>query len=166
MPTTRELGPADIPALQALRLEALATAPWAFSASPDDDVARSREFLEQSLRSPTSVTFGAFKGAELVGMVGISRESKLKYRHRVQIWGMYVTPSARRSGVGAALLEAALERCRSWDGVTQARLCVSARAEAAKRLYERHGFEQWGREPEALLVDSELLDDIHMIKRL
>ncbi len=50
--------------------------------------------------------------------------------------------------------------------MTQVRLCVSAKADAAKRLYARYGFEEWGREPEALLVDSELLDDIHMIKRL
>lgn len=164
MPSTRELGPADIPAVQALRREVLTTAPWAFTASPEDDVVLSRESLEQSL--PTSIAFGAFLREELVGMVGVYRETKLKYRHRAQIWGMYVTPSARRGGVGAALLGAALERCRSWEGVTQVRLCVSAKADAAKRLYERYGFEEWGREPEALLVDGELLDDIHMIKRL
>ena len=164
MALTRELAPNDIPALQALRREALATAPWAFAASPEDDLALSREILDHL--QPTSVMFGALVGPELVGMVGVYRESKRKYRHRAQIWGMYVTPSARRGGLGAALLEAALERCRSWNGVSQVRLCVSARAEAAKRLYERHGFETWAREPEALLVEGELLAEIHMMKRL
>lgn len=129
-------------------------------------MALSRDFLEQSLRSATSVTFGAFVGEKLVGMVGVHRESKQKYRHKAQVWGMYVTPNARRGGLGATLLEAAVEHCRSWSGVTQVHLCVSAKAEVAKRLYERHGFQEWGREPQALLVDDELLDDIHMIKFL
>ncbi len=162
----RELTVDDIPALQALRLEALKTAPWAFSASPDDDVARSREFVEQSLRSGASVVFGGFVGAALVGIVGIARDPKQKYRHKAQIWGMYVTAGVRRTGIGAALLQAALERCRTWPGITQVHLCVSAKAEAARRLYERHGFQQWGREPQALLVGDELIDDIHMLKRL
>jgi ribosomal protein S18 acetylase RimI-like enzyme len=166
MASTRALALADIPALQALRREALATAPWAFAASPEDDVALSREFVEQSLRSPTSVTFGAFLGEELVGMVGVYRDTKQKYRHKAQIWGMYVTPRARHHGLGRALLEAAVEHCRSWPGVTQVQLCVSAKAEAAKRLYERHGFKKWGREPKALLVGDELLDDIHMVRWL
>ena len=79
---------------------------------------------------------------------------------------MYVTPRARHHGLGRALLEAAAEHRRSWSGVTQVQLCVSAKVEAAKRLYERHGFKEWGREPKALLVEDELLDDIHMIRWL
>jgi GNAT superfamily N-acetyltransferase len=99
-------------------------------------------------------------------MVGVYGDTKREYRHKAQIWGMYVTPRARHHGLGRALLEAALEHCRSWPGVTHAQLCVSAKAEAAKRLYERHGFKEWGREPKALLVGDELLDDIHMIRWL
>ncbi len=162
----RELTVDDIPALQALRREALRAAPWAFSASPDDDVARSRDFVEQSLRSGTSVVFGSFVEAVLVGMVGVSRDPKQKYRHKAQIWGMYVRADARGSGRGAALLQAAVERCRAWPSVTQVHLCVSAKAEAAQRLYERHGFQAWGREPQALLIGDELIDDIHMLRRL
>jgi len=48
--------------------------------------------------------------------------------------------------------------------VTQVQFCVSDKAEAAKRLYERHGFQERGREPKALLVGDELLDDIHMVR--
>ena len=66
MVSTRKLTLADIPALPALRREALAAAPWAFAAAPEDDVALSRDFVEQSLRSPTSFTFGAYLGEELV----------------------------------------------------------------------------------------------------
>ncbi len=129
-------------------------------------MARSREFVEQSLRSGASVVFGSFAGAVLVGMVGVARDPKQKYRHKAQIWGMYVTAGARRTGIGAALLQAALERCRAWSGITQVHLCVSAKADAAQRLYERQGFQAWGREPDALLIGDELLDDIHMLKRL
>jgi len=30
----------------------------------------------------------------------------------------------------------------------------------------RYGFKEWGREPKALLVGDELLDDIHMVRSL
>ncbi len=79
---------------------------------------------------------------------------------------MYVTAEARRVGLGAALLEAALARCRAWPRVRQVHLCVTAKAVEAKRLYEGHGFKEWGREPQALLLGDELLDDIHMVRRL
>src|SRR5262245_41029486 len=65
--TIRALDPADVEAYRALRLEALATSPDAFSSSHEEEVALSLEAFRA--RIPTagrSAIFGAFAGAELV----------------------------------------------------------------------------------------------------
>jgi ribosomal protein S18 acetylase RimI-like enzyme len=99
-------------------------------------------------------------------MVGILRASNMKERHKAQIWGMYVTSACRRKGVGSALLDAAIEQAKRWSGISQVHLSVTEAAADAKRLYERAGFQQWGREPRALCVDGRFVDELHFVLRL
>ena len=61
------------------------------------------------------------------------------------------------------VLERTLEIARSWPGVTSVGLSVSARAEAARRVYERLGFKAWGVEPGALVLDGRAYDETHMV---
>jgi len=76
---------------------------------------------------------------------------------------MYVDVSHRGAGVGALLLRAAIEQARSWNGIVQVCLAVSDVAPEAKRLYEKAGFRDWGREPRALCWRGKYVDYIHMI---
>src|SRR3712207_6555248 len=86
------LVPDEAHILIALRKEALETNPLAFGASLEDDKTLSPEFLRNSLADPqASVIVGLFDGVQLVGMVGVVRDGKVKRRHRVGIWGMYVS---------------------------------------------------------------------------
>src|SRR5688500_17641591 len=121
----RALGPDDAAALVTLRREALTMDPLSFESSVDDDRALSIDNVRESLTTPErAAIFGAFEGATLVGMVGIMRLTRVKTRHRALVWGMFVTPAARGTGVGAALLNAAVDRARSWPGVVQVQLTV------------------------------------------
>ncbi|MDJ0789698.1 MAG: GNAT family N-acetyltransferase, partial [Myxococcota bacterium] len=52
---------------------------------------------------------------------------------------MWVAPDARRSGLGAALLDAVVAWARR-EGVRELSLAVSLVNEPARRLYERAGF--------------------------
>jgi ribosomal protein S18 acetylase RimI-like enzyme len=79
---------------------------------------------------------------------------------------MYVTPEARGRGIGRALLLEALSLARSVAGVKQVNLCVNAGSASAIRLYESVGFQSFGREPGAMLIDGKLHDEIHMCLRL
>jgi len=160
----RELGSADAAALLALRREALASHPWAFSAAPDDDRIRSiesaREVLETDERS---AVLGAFDAQDrLVGMVGVVRRPGVKRRHAASIWGLYVTSRARRRSAGAALVRAAVERARSWPGVVRVDLSVAESAAAARRIYTAAGFRSWGIEPRALHWQGRFEDEVHM----
>lgn len=97
----------------------------------------------------TQAVFGALDNGVLVGMVGLIMPTKLKQRHKGMIWGMYVQPQSRRTGVGRALLNAAVEQARAWS-VDQLQLSVAESATAARHLYESAGFCVWGTEPRAL----------------
>jgi RimJ/RimL family protein N-acetyltransferase len=160
----RALEPDDAPAVIALRREALSTSPLAFGASLDDDRGLSLESMRSSLASVAGfAVLGAFEGEALVGMAGILRLEKLKSRHRAMIWGMFVTPTARRRGLGSALLGAAIDYARSWPGVVQVQLSVFDTAEDARRLYRRAGFREWGKEPRALQWEGRFVAEHHLV---
>jgi RimJ/RimL family protein N-acetyltransferase len=162
--SVRLLTPDDAAAFVALRRDALTSHPLVFAASLEDDRGLSLELMRASLADvESSAIFGAFEAGALVGIVGAHRAEKLKMRHKVDVWGMYVAPGARGRGVGDALLRAVIDHCRSWPGVLQIHLSVTEAATAAARLYERAGFREWGREPRALLWDGRPVDERHLV---
>jgi len=163
----RRRGPEDAAALAALRREALEQAPLAFSASPEDDGGLSLDSARTALSDvQEQAVFGHFEEARLAGMVGVLRAAKLKGRHKAELYGMYVTPTARRRGVGRSPLDAAVEHVRRWQGVGQLHLCVTTGAPAAARLHRAAGFREWGREPRALQSGGVFVDDLHFVLEL
>ncbi|HJY81687.1 MAG TPA: GNAT family N-acetyltransferase [Candidatus Binatia bacterium] len=161
--TVRRLGPNDVDAVIALRREALALHPLAFSASPPADPELFSDSFRALLALPAeSALFGAFIADTLVGMVGVVRNKGAKERHKALIWGMYVRAQNRRTGAGERLLRAAIHQARSWPGVEQVQLSVTEIAGEARRLYERNGFQEWGREPRALCWQGRYVANSHM----
>ena len=84
--------------------------------------------------------------------MGVEFERRFKARHKAFVFGMYVDQSARRSGVGRRLVEAALDAARSRAGIGLAQLTVTGGNHAARALYERAGFVVFGDEPYAVAV--------------
>lgn len=164
--TLRLLSPPDADAFIQLRRAALEQHPWIFAASPGDDLALSIPFVKKALDDTrNSATFGAFM-PKLVGTVGIRQEAQAKMSHKARLWGMYVSPSCRRAGIGSKLLLAAIDHARQCSGVQQIQLSVSEQAEAAIQLYEKHGFETWGIEPNALSYAGKTFAERHMVLNL
>ena len=162
----RALTDDDLEIYVAIRREALLDAPLAFAASPDDDFASSVKDLSVQLKkAPDWMIFGAFED-RLIGTVGLIRDRHVKAAHKMHLWGMYVTPSARGRGVAAALLQGALDHCRATEGVEWVFLGVTSAAAGARRLYERAGFEVWGTEPDALREGNQSVVEHRMALRL
>src|SRR5262245_19413419 len=159
----RRLIPDDAEIWAALRRAALEADPLAFGASIPDTQADWIQSISTRLSVEESAVFGAFSRVSLIGIVGVVRNTGKKERHKSLIWGMYVTAGLRRSGVGEKLLHTAIDQARSWGGVEQVHLAVSEVAADAKRLYERMGFREWGREPRALALEGRSVDESHMI---
>lgn len=163
---TRLLVPEDAAAYLAFRQAMLRDSPLAFASSPDDDRASSVGAVRVSLsRAPEAVVIGAFDDG-LIGSIGLFRDHHRKAAHKAHIWGMYVTPDHRGRGVGRRLLDAAIAHARTLPGVEWVHLSVSEAAPTAKRLYEKAGFQTWGREPDALRHDGRSASEWHMALEL
>lgn len=163
----RRLAPSDAPAFVALRVAALRHEPLAFSSSLGDDHGVSLEVVRKALAgAEEDVVLGYFEQGELVGNVGVIRNGKAKRRHKAELWGMYVAAEFRRRGVARALLAAAIEQARAWDGLEQLQLGVTTTAVAASRLFESSGFRAWGLEPRALQSLGVFVDEVHMFLSL
>jgi hypothetical protein len=89
----RRLGPEDAAAFQALRLEGLERHPCAFAASHDEEVGHS--LAEVAGRLERQPVFGAFDGADLIGVAGFAIPPPAKKRHKGLLWGVYVREAAR-----------------------------------------------------------------------
>jgi len=160
----RRLNQDDAETWALLRREALEAHPFAFASSVPEDSSVLEETVRPRLSSiDESAVFGAFDGDILIGIAGIVRNEGGKERHKSLIWGMYVTAGSRRRGVGELLMRSAIEQARSWPGVELVHLAVSETAVDARRLYERLGFREWGREPRCLYWNGRFADEVHMV---
>lgn len=182
MPTVIRLGPGDAERYVRLRLRMLTLAPWAFSATPEDDEALDVPHLAEMIAQEHHATF-AIEAARplepdrqieresagrpvLVASASLTRAKSPKFSHRARIWGVFVEPAYRGRAFGKALMHAVITHARSWHGVTFLDLGVSANSPEAQRLYESFGFAVWGCEPEATEHDGRRYDEIYMTLRL
>ena len=163
----RLLTPADAPAYQALRLQALRDTPEAFTSSYAEEHLRPLLVAEQRLAPASGTRFwGVLDDAgALLGMVGLERERRAKNAHKGTVVAMCVAPEAQGRGVGAALLAALLDHARA-SGMTQLVLTVTEGNGTALRLYQRAGFVAFGTEPRAIRVDGRYLGKVHMALNL
>ena len=131
----RVLGPEDWQVYRALRLAALAEAPYAFHSSLD--MARRYDETDWRARLEGGRTFAALVDGEPAGTVAVFvPETQPRCAELV---GMWVAPPARGRGVGSALVSTVLQWAadRSLEAVG---LWVMRGNEPAERLYARHGF--------------------------
>ncbi|MBR2566486.1 MAG: GNAT family N-acetyltransferase [Paenibacillus sp.] len=147
-----------------LRLEALRTHPEAFGASYELSSQLSvSEVKERIHHEPDDYILGAYTPeGTLAGMMGFKREYGLKLRHKGLIWGVYVSSAHRGKGLASRLLSEVLERGEHLENLKQINLSVVTTNVSARRLYERHGFEVYGIERNALEVGGQGYDEAHM----
>lgn len=98
----------------------------------------------------------------LVGYIRLVPPTELPSNgHIRQIQGLAVDPSARRHGVGRALVAAAIERARQ-AGARRVTLRVLGHNAPARRLYTEMGFRTEGTAPEEFYLDGRYVDDMTM----
>jgi GNAT superfamily N-acetyltransferase len=99
-----------------------------------------------------------------MGVASVERElGRVKRRHIAWLNRMYVASEFAGSGVGGALVGRCVEAAKSMSEIRQLNLTVVSGNERAIRLYERHGFVRFSREPRAILqADGTFLDEDEM----
>ncbi len=148
-----------------LMLEAYTLHPEAFTSSAAERAALPLTWWEtrlQTTNGPGDVIFGAWDGETLVGVVGLSLESRAKARHKVTLMGMYVKEHCRGCGLGSLLVTTALQFLDTRPDVNVVQLTVTQGNTAAQALYERFGFVQFGIEPMAVAVAGGYVAKVHM----
>lgn len=167
--TIRAAVPDDAALLRELRIEALATHPQAFGSDVASAQARSVEWWVESIRNYAPENTGAIQVAswenQLIGMVGIVRETRPKTRHNGTMWGVFVKADWRGLRVADALVNA----CLTWaqtHGLLAVRLSVITTNTSAIRCYVRCGFSVYGVDPKVLFYDSVYYDELLMVKQI
>ena len=158
----RRLTESDAKAYREIRLEALEAYPEAFQATYES--AQELPLEAFAVRMQMYALFGGFMDGELAGFLGFTPLRNPKIAHKGGMWGMYVRPSARGSGLARAMVEAALDDARG--KVEQVLISVITDNARARRFYEKMGFEPYGVEPRALKIGGKYYDEEFRVKML
>ncbi len=161
-PSLRSLAPPDHAAYAELWSHGLVEHGHYFRSAPADDTAPGIP----TRFAPDSFTLGAFLGSRLIGITSLERERAQKLRHKALISRMFVRPDAEGSGVGKLLLREAIVQAEALGDLRQVFLTVLATNERAQRLYASLGFRGFAREPAAVRIGDDFVDEIQMVRFL
>jgi len=159
-PVIRPFAPDEAPLYRDIRLEALRMNPEAFGASFEQESTHPLSFFAERVTS--NVIFGGFQDGAVLGTAGFMIQSGLKRQHKGTLWGMYVRPEARGTGLARRLVTVVLDHARGHVQLVQ--LTVVAENATARRLYASLGFEAYGLEARSLHVSGRYLDEVLMVK--
>lgn len=99
-----------------------------------NDLDDSREGIERYLRRNPATCFTAWEGGTLLGVILCGHDGRRGYIHHTA-----VRPSARRQGVGTALVNAALDALAR-EGIHKAALVAFSRNAGGNAFWEKQGF--------------------------
>lgn len=162
----RRLEIADAPVYRELRLRGLREHPDAFTSSFEEENLRPPADTEKRLAAASdTVIWGAFIDGTLAGVVGITRETRPKNRHKATLVAMYVAPEYGGRGLGKALVDTVVQAAKT-AGLALLILTVTEGNRQAAALYERAGFSSFGIEPDAIRVNGAPFGKQHMYLQL
>ena len=161
--TVRRMTPDDLASWRWLRRDGLTRFPGAFILSSDEYEARTDEAEADFLRH--GLVHGVFDGTRPLGMAALRIMPFARARHRAEVGPFYVVPEAQGTGAADLLMEALVTHAREL-GVTQLELSVAADNPRAVRFYERHGFLQEGRLPNAVMMPEGPQTDLFCVRLL
>jgi ribosomal protein S18 acetylase RimI-like enzyme len=158
----------DAAELWALRFEMLELEPFAYGADLEDHADSSISDQVRRLESLQNddCAIGAWLNGELVGSAILRREPGRKFTHKANVFSVYVKLHARGQGIARAMMIEVIARARLLEHVTQLQIGVMSTQTAARAMYDSLGFEAWGLEPRALLIDGVFADHTHMVLHL
>ena len=112
----------------------------------EQDLGKIAERLQAAAQSASDAEILALVDGKVAGNAGIRMlRDRDKLRHRA-VFGISILKKYWRLGIGDALTKACID-CAKQAGFYQLELDVVAENTGAIRLYEKHGFTEYGRNP-------------------
>lgn len=99
-----------------------------------------------------------------VGMIVVGFNSRIKTKHVVEIFGVYINEKYRCRGIGRKLMDATLRAIQENGNILKVKLGVNPEQRAAVKLYEDCGFECVGRLAREIKVGGKYYDEFIMEK--
>jgi ribosomal protein S18 acetylase RimI-like enzyme len=161
----RRLTPGHAAEYRAIMLQAYASEPDAFTSTVAEREPLPLDWWASRISDQSilpALVVGAFVGARLVGVAGLTFERRERTKHKATLFGVYVLPEFRGQGIARALVEAALAHARSTPGTQVVQLTVTQSNTPAVQLYESCGFASFGIEPLAVKVGERFVSKVHM----
>lgn len=119
----------------------------------EHDPVKVEQRLNAARSSPTDIQICAFVDGVLVGSAGVTLiRNRRKMLHRAE-FGISILQAYNGLGIGNALTEQCIT-CAKQAGFLQLELEVVAENEKAIRLYQKHGFVEYGRNPLGFRCDD------------
>jgi len=131
--------PDDWERYRSIRLAGLTEAPTAFGSSLAHEIAMTEEVWRNRLAGRAQ--FAAIWQGNTVGTVGGAQDRE--NASQALLVGMWVSPDARRMGIGEMLVRAVVEWGTA-EGFPTIKLWVTEGNDVAERLYARCGFARTG----------------------
>jgi putative acetyltransferase len=131
----------------------------AIGGTPFDSLQAHEQRFCASCGSANVERLGAFERGALVAFVELSRVPRARVSHAAHVM-LAVRPSAQRRGVGAALLDAALDASDRWLHLVRLETELLADDALARGFLERRGFAVETRRRAALITDGAPADTI------
>ncbi|MGD2035932.1 MAG: N-acetyltransferase [Bacteroidales bacterium] len=165
----RELMEKDTDAFLKLKQIGLKANPESFVASINEDspdyAIKVKERIKKASIENGDIILGAFD-PDLIGIISITRDKRLKRFHKADLHGMFVKHEYRGNGIGKTLFEKALTMVKNMKGLEEIQLSVDSENKSACALYQKFGFTIAWKEKHATKLDSGYVDAYHMIKNL
>ena len=160
----KKLTVSDVDRFKSIRIIAVEDFPASFYPTKNELIETSDEdFRTQLTPSDWSTIFGAFEKDELIGIVGIKRDKRMKVKHKADIWGMYVKQSDRGRGIARQLMKSAIDHVAAFPEVIAITLSVNSGNAAARSLYVSIGFRPFGLEKNSIFTNGNFIHEEHMM---
>lgn len=162
MITIRKLTEVDNAQYRALWIHGIKDHASFFRVSCDDE---STQFIPTRF-TDDSFTLGAFIDSELAGIVSVERDIRKKMNHKALVFRMFVHPEASGKGMGKMLLGRVIDEINRLGKVRYLYLTVLASNPRAIHLYSSLGFREFAREPGAVRIDDNFIDEVQMARQI
>ena len=160
--TIKILGPDQWQEYKEIRLNAFQTDPTSFGETYEREEKKSEKELRAQLSDPNYRTYIAKVGDRIVAMASYNIFLPQHVEHTAMISTVFTDPGFRKRGLSEKLMKRVLDDLHNNQKTSRVRLSVGTVHIAAREMYKKLGFVEFGIAKREMKVDGKYYDQVHM----